>query len=271
VFGRVSYEPGKEILRVAQKLVLFLLAFGKWGVVNAAIMVGEVVVMEGLPVSHAGGMKVRVGRDGPYIVTGSVPLIAKKIVLDKEGMPLAWETTRRFPAKASYSLCRCGKSKNKPFCDNSHKTANFSGTETASRKPYADRSEKTVGPYLILSDVEALCTHASFCDRAGGTWKLVEKSDDPEARKTAIEEAGNCPSGRLVISDKDGNIIEPQFEPSIVVVESADGEFKGMVWVRGGIPVESADGEIYEIRNRMSLCGCGKSSNKPFCDGKHDG
>ncbi|UCF09264.1 MAG: CDGSH iron-sulfur domain-containing protein, partial [Thermoplasmata archaeon] len=43
----------------------------------------------------------------------------------------------------------------------------------------------------------------------------------------------------------------------------------GPIWVRGRIPIESADGHIYEIRNRVTLCRCGWSSNKPFCDSSH--
>jgi CDGSH-type Zn-finger protein len=39
--------------------------------------------------------------------------------------------------------------------------------------------------------------------------------------------------------------------------------------VKGGVPVESADGTVYEVRNRVTLCRCGKSTNKPFCDGTH--
>ncbi|WP_243670921.1 CDGSH iron-sulfur domain-containing protein [Methanoculleus chikugoensis] len=35
--------------------------------------------------------------------------------------------------------------------------------------------------------------------------------------------------------------------------------------------VESADGRTYTIRNRVTLCGCGRSRNKPFCDGIHIG
>jgi CDGSH-type Zn-finger protein len=30
-----------------------------------------------------------------------------------------------------------------------------------------------------------------------------------------------------------------------------------------------ADGFEYEARNRMTLCRCGGSKNKPFCDGTH--
>jgi CDGSH-type Zn-finger protein len=34
-------------------------------------------------------------------------------------------------------------------------------------------------------------------------------------------------------------------------------------------PVVSADGFEYEVRNRVTLCRCGQSQNKPFCDGTH--
>ena len=39
--------------------------------------------------------------------------------------------------------------------------------------------------------------------------------------------------------------------------------------VRGGIPITAADGFQYELRNRVALCRCGASQNKPFCDGTH--
>ena len=74
-----------------------------------------------------------------------------------------------------------------------------------------------------------------------------------------------------MVSDKEatGDVLEPEFEPSIGLVEDIQAGKMGPLWVRGGIPVESADGFTYEIRNRVTLCRCGKSSNKPFCDGKH--
>ncbi len=57
--------------------------------------------------------------------------------------------------------------------------------------------------------------------------------------------------------------MEPAFEPSVAVV--ADGP----LFVRGGVEVIGADGEPYETRNRVTLCRCGRSENKPFCDGSH--
>jgi hypothetical protein len=106
--------------------------------------------------------------------------------------------------------------------------------------------------------------------RAGGIWSLVEMSDDGEARGIAVEEACNCPSGRLVLKDNEnGKTIEPEFEKSIVVIEYPPRNEHGPLWIRGGIPIESVDGKPYEIRNRAALCRCGRSKNKPFCDGRH--
>jgi len=44
---------------------------------------------------------------------------------------------------------------------------------------------------------------------------------------------------------------------------------EGGIWLRGGIAVTAADGTPYPVRNRVVLCRCGASSNKPFCDGSH--
>lgn len=214
--------------------------------------------------------KIRVCKNGPYLVSSGIPLVEQIVVADAEGYPLKWREGNKYALQKNYALCRCGRSRNKPFCDGTHTKTNFEGTETANREPYLSQAKKIYGPNLKLTDVQRLCVHAGFCNRAGGTWSLTKQSDDPEARKIAIEEAGNCPSGRLVIWDKKTKkAIEPEFEQSIGLVEDPQGGSTGPIWVRGGIPVESADGEAYEIRNRITLCRCGKSFNKPFCDGSH--
>jgi CDGSH-type Zn-finger protein len=53
------------------------------------------------------------------------------------------------------------------------------------------------------------------------------------------------------------------------VTENPPGGAEGPLWVKGGIPVEAADGFEYEKRNRVTLCRCGRSGHKPFCDGSH--
>ena len=59
------------------------------------------------------------------------------------------------------------------------------------------------------------------------------------------------------------------FVPSIGLVDDAPEGVAGPIWVRGGIPITGADGTTYEVRNRVTLCRCGASQNKPFCDGSH--
>lgn len=191
---------------------------------------------------------------------------------DDEGNCRSWRKVREYPLQERYALCRCGQSKNKPFCDGTHADIHFNGTETAGDEPYLDNPTVVRGPELELADYKELCVHARFCLRAGGIWNLTQQSDIPDARKTAIDEACNCPSGRLVLRDRrTGETVEPVLERSIVVIENPARGEHGPLWVRGGIPVLSADGRPYAARNRVTLCRCGRSLNKPFCDGSHIG
>ena len=215
-------------------------------------------------------MKVTVTKDGPYLVSGRVPLSKEEICNDDEGYCRSWRVVKKYPLQQQYALCRCGRSRNKPFCDGTHTKIPFNGTETAGSEPYLRHPQITRGPELELLDYGKLCVHARFCMRAGGIWKLAKNSNIPEQKQTAIEEACNCPSGRLAIRDRErGRVIEPELEKSIAVIEYPANGKHGPLWVRGGIPVVSADGRLYTARNRLTLCRCGKSENKPFCDGSH--
>jgi CDGSH-type Zn-finger protein len=215
-------------------------------------------------------MKIKIVKNGPYIVSGGVPLYEQIIITDEAGHTKDLVDEKEFPLQDTYTLCRCGKSKNKPYCDGTHNDINFDGTETASRKPYIEKAEIFEGPELKLTDAHEFCDHSRFCMRSGGIRNLIEKSDDPEAKQTAIEEAMICPSGRLVLWDKKTEKpFEKEFKPSIVLVRDEQKKCQGPIWVRGGIPIESADGTMYESRNRVTLCRCGKSENKPYCDGSH--
>jgi CDGSH-type Zn-finger protein len=214
--------------------------------------------------------KISILKNGPYLVTGNVPLSRDTIESNPMGVALKWSHGATIPTGDSYALCRCGHSGAKPLCDGSHSTAGFIGLETADRAPYSERAETFVGPALVLTDAIDLCAGARFCDRAGGVWNLTNQSADPVAREKAIQEACDCPAGRLVARDKEtGVAIEPVLEKSISLIEDPAAKASGPIWVKGGIPVESAKGELYETRNRVTLCRCGASSKKPFCDGAH--
>lgn len=206
-------------------------------------------------------------KNGPYVVSGNVPL-EEKIIVPK-GKGYEFQQGKTYPRAEKYTLCRCGGSKNPPFCDGTHGALDFDGTETASMAPYADRATIQEGPDLSLMDDER-CAFARFCYRdKGNAWDLTDRSDDPELREEAIRAASECPSGRLVALDRDGKPIEPGFDPSIEILQDPEKGVSGPIYVKGGIPIESSNGNTYEVRNRITLCCCGKSRNKPFCDAAH--
>ena len=214
-------------------------------------------------------MRITVTANGPYRVAGSVPLVRRTIVTDEEGFSVEWGEGEAFTTEAEYQLCRCGGSKTAPFCDGACEDSDFDGTETASREPYLAQAEEQVGPNLILTDAEVMCSFARFCDYGGAVWNLVDEPDEA-SKEVAIRDAKLCPSGRLVAWDKGTRApFEEDYEPSIGVVQDPAQGVSGPLAVRGGIQVVATDGFAYEQRNRQTLCRCGRSSNKPFCDGTH--
>ncbi len=228
--------------------------------------------------------KITITANGPYLVEGALPLAHQHIVANAQGESQSWREGNAVavPAADRYALCRCGQSATKPFCDGAHQRVGFDGTETASREPYDKQAQHTEGPTLVLDDAKELCAFARFCDAKGQVWNLVLESDQPAAARLVEQQAGDCPGGRLrarqrAQAQSGGHAVESQFEPqfesqfepSIGLVQDTAKGVSGPLWVRGGIRVLSADGSAYEVRNRVALCRCGVSDNKPFCDGSH--
>ncbi|MEJ1966885.1 MAG: ferritin-like domain-containing protein [Gammaproteobacteria bacterium] len=120
---------------------------------------------------------VAVREAGPYAVRGDLRL---------NGEPAGFRAT----------LCRCGASKNKPFCDGSHHDVNFAA------------------------------------------------SGEPPAGKTDM------------LAVRDGVLaIDPQID--------------GPLRVRGNLEITSGTGRVVARVVQATLCRCGHSANKPFCDGTH--
>ena len=206
---------------------------------------------------------------GPYKVMGGVPLIQRYPAMSTYGEPLEWDPVgaqiEEAPIRNKYSLCRCGNSKNKPFCDGSH-DENPPPTElNADRRPTAARQRVYRGPGVVMTDDTSLCMSAGFCGtRFIKVWDMLKRTDDPEILARLTRMVSHCPSGRLIYSLEGGEPFEPEFRPSIATI------IDGPLWVRGSIPIEAPDGFVYEVRNRVTLCRCGKSRNQPFCDGSHE-
>ncbi len=204
--------------------------------------------------SPGGPLKISVTKNGPYMVEGGVR------IQDASGGDASKD------GKAF--LCRCGHSSNKPFCDGTHNKIDFDGTETADHGPIAERQDSYEAESVTILDDRSVCSHAGECtDRLPSVWKLRQEPwIDPEgAPAEEIESViPKCPSGALQYTEPGSS--EPVEQNLSPMIEAA---VHGPFMVRGGIPVHSADGEAYEVRNRQTLCRCGLSSNKPFCDGSH--
>lgn len=212
---------------------------------------------------------VKVKKDGPYLVYGNPPIEYQTIETDENGICINYGEGQKFEIKSDpVALCRCGQSNNAPFCDGSHVNCHDDRDESADFKPIEEEAIIYKGKNLTLKDNEKYCALARFCDANGSIWDLIYKGDeysDNEAKR----EAFLCPSGRLILYDNDGNLLEPELEKSIAVLEDKGLKISGPLWLKGGIRVESSGGQSYEIRNRQTLCRCGQSKNKPFCDCTH--
>jgi CDGSH-type Zn-finger protein len=211
--------------------------------------------------------RIRILKDGPYLVSGAVRLSEKVIV--PHGNGYRYEEGRELPQHESYSLCRCGYTKTPPFCDGSHVHSDFDGSETACKNGYNVRAARITGSGLDLLD-DGRCAFARFCHRdSGDAWELAQFSSSRYHHDEAVIAANECPAGRLTAVEKDGTVHEPQYEPAIEILQDPEENVSAGIFVKGGIPIESADGSVYEIRNRVVLCRCGMSRNKPFCDAAH--
>jgi CDGSH-type Zn-finger protein len=213
-------------------------------------------------------MRIKITEDGPYLVSGGIPV--REMIITPVGHHYVFKEGRELPQADEYALCRCGKSKNAPFCDGTHSHIKFDGRETASREPYNRRvNDITQGGTLNLLD-DGRCAFARFChtDR-GDIWSVTAADDDSRNREAAIKAAQECPAGRLVMVDKDMNPLEEEFKPEIIIMQDPQKKASAGIFVKGPVTIEAADGESYEVRNRVALCRCGRSSNKPFCDAAH--
>lgn len=219
-------------------------------------------------------MKIVVKRDSSYLVFGGVPLVHKTQVVSEYGEPLTWKKDGEYDVGESYSLCRCGGSKEKPFCDGTHNDIEFDGTETADTHNTAERQFiDNRGKGIVVKKDNYLCMLSGFCgNRQTNIDAMVLDTDEPRVRAEIIAMIERCPSGTYVYSmSEEEEDIEPDLPAEIAVTTeiTSDGPINGPLWVTGGIPIERADGQPFETRNRVTLCCCGHSCQKPLCDGTH--
>jgi glutamate synthase domain-containing protein 2/CDGSH-type Zn-finger protein/rubredoxin len=162
-------------------------------------------------------------------------------------------------------LCRCGHSSHKPFCDGTHKKVGFSSEKLEGRVP--DRLDNYEGKAITIHDNRGVCSHAGYCiDNLPSVFIMgKEPWIDPDG--ASAEEIARvikmCPSGALSYT-KDGVLYKDQArEPTITL--SKNGPHR----VTGGPELKDVNNSTPESQEHYTLCRCGGSKNKPFCDGTH--
>ena len=220
------------------------------------------------------GKKIVVQENGPYRVQGGIPLVRKAQVVSEHGEPLTWKKQQTIETHGTYDLCRCGHSREKPFCDMTHFDVDFDGTETADTRVMAERQVVYAGgAKIVVKRDHSLCSESGFCgNRVTNIEKMVPETGDTQVRAQVMAMVERCPSGSYVYAlEENGPDIEPDLPQQVAVTTeiTSDGPIAGPLWVTGNIPIERADGQPFETRNRVTLCCCGRSKIKPLCDGTH--
>ncbi len=163
-------------------------------------------------------------------------------------------------------LCRCGGSKMKPYCDGTHNEKGLNEVKKKDRVP--DKVHTYLGEDIIIYDNRGVCSHDGSCVQM--LPKVFDKERKPWINPTGasvtkiIETIEHCPSGALSYGFGDRRYQEwEQEHPAITT--SKDGPLK----VTGGVLLKDDGGCKPECKEHYTLCRCGGSHNKPFCDGDH--
>lgn len=224
---------------------------------------------------NMGQKKIVVRKNGPYRVYGDIPLVHKTQVVSEYGEPLTWRTDGPIATEPGlYFLCRCGASKIFPICDSTHKQIGFDGSEPeeAGDDPEYQYTFRG-GTHLQVRKNPILCANSGFCGMVNAALPdLIAQSSDTKIRSLVMAMVERCPSGSLTYSIEPGEAeIEPDLPMQIATTTeiTSDGPIVGPLWVMGGVRIERPDGTPFVTRNRVTLCNCGHSQNKPFCDGAH--
>ena len=194
---------------------------------------------------------IECSQDGPYVVRNLEHL------RNSRGEPI--------PTRRTLSFCRCGGSANKPFCDGTHSTIGFSGKKLTDG--LRDKRKNYQGKKITIHDNRGICSHAGFCtDHLAAVFSSKRKPwIDPDGAtvEAIIEVIKQCPSGALSYSIEDAEHRDQARDPMITV--SKDGPY----YVTGGLELKDQSRGQGASEEHYTLCRCGASKNKPFCDGTH--
>jgi len=188
--------------------------------------------------------------NGPYLVKGFEKFNSRK---------------GSVATQPTMALCRCGGSANKPFCDGTHSKNGFSSDKEEGRRE--DKRESYQGEKIMIHDNRGICAHAGRCtDGLPSVFRLRQEpfvAPNEATRDEIIETVIKCPSGALSYSIDGVEYHGQEGDPAIFIAPNGPYVVTGSPDLVGTPCGEGAS------TARLTLCRCGGSKNKPFCDGTH--
>lgn len=208
--------------------------------------------------------------NGPYYLINDMQPKVVYNLQNFKGEPLS--TT------VGIALCRCGASKNKPFCDGTHNVIGFSSAnrtldenDDTKKTAIKDKRRDYPGKEITVHDNRKICSHAAECvNNLSSVFKLGSRPwINPDASKMndIIDVVRRCPSGALSYSIDGVEYRDPEEQRNPIVTVLKNGPYH----ITGGIELIGEDIQFGEgaSKEHYTLCRCGASENKPFCDGAH--
>ena len=200
--------------------------------------------------SNSKNPEITPSENGPYQVKGLANLVNQK-------GPLS--------TKENIALCRCGGSANKPFCDGTHAYNGFSSAKLEGR--IEDKLDHYKGKNITIHDNRGICEHAGRCtDGLAAVFHLREEPwifPDAATTEEIISTIKKCPSGALSYTSGDEKGYTGNGEPTFFIAPN------GPYVVTGGPELKNTTRGDGASREHFTMCRCGGSKNKPFCDGSH--
>lgn len=208
--------------------------------------------------------------NGPYYLINDMQPKVVYNLQNFKGEPLS--TT------VGIALCRCGASKNKPFCDGTHNVIGFSSAnrtldenDDTKKTAIKDKRRDYPGKEITVHDNRKICSHAAECvNNLSSVFKLGSRPwINPDASKMndIIDVVRRCPSGALSYSIDGVEYRDPEEQRNPIVTVLKNGPYH----ITGGIELIGENIQFGEgaSKEHYTLCRCGASENKPFCDGTH--
>ncbi len=197
--------------------------------------------------------------DANILAVNNGPLVLKS----DDNNQLIFQGDVKLRAGTPAYLCRCGHSNNKPFCDGAHQAKNF----CEKREIKEETIQEYPGKEIHITFNRSICAGAANCvnelpevfsGKSSTTWITPDNAD----KESIIQTIKTCPSGALSYSIDGEHFIDSRSKPKITIIKNGPYMVEGIAFKHASKPTHFA-------ATKYTLCRCGLSKNKPYCDYSH--